>query len=81
MEKLISSGADADRRANLTASHAFYLGYECCKASTALTLSKQYRQDEALDWGYLTQPEAHHRLASKQNRIDASAEVEADENG
>jgi dihydropteroate synthase len=42
-------------------SHAFYLGYEMNKAVTALTLGKQYRQDEALDWGYLTVPEVSHR--------------------
>jgi dihydropteroate synthase-like protein len=34
--------------------HAFYLGYEMAKAVTALTLGKNYRQDEALDWGVLT---------------------------
>jgi hypothetical protein len=39
------------------ASHAFYLGYELAKATTALTLGKQYTQDEALDWGFLTRPE------------------------
>jgi dihydropteroate synthase len=44
---------------NIDAAHAFYLGYELAKARTALTLSKQYRQDEALDWGYLTEPESH----------------------
>jgi hypothetical protein len=38
-------------------SHAFYLGYELAKATTALTLGKQYTQDEALDWGFLTRPE------------------------
>ncbi len=42
------------------ASHAFYLGYEMAKAVTALTLGKQYRQDEALDWGFLTAPETSH---------------------
>ncbi len=36
---------------------AFYLGYEMAKAVTALTLGKTYRQDEALDWGLLTQRE------------------------
>jgi dihydropteroate synthase len=46
---------------NLDASHAFYLGYEMAKAVTALTLSKQYRQDEALDWGFLSVPEKPHR--------------------
>lgn len=35
-------------------SHAFYLGYEMAKAATALALGKNYRQDEALEWGMLT---------------------------
>lgn len=43
-------------------SHAFYLGFEMAKALTAQTLSKQYEQDEPLDWGFLTQPESHLRL-------------------
>ena len=47
---------------NMDASHAFYLGYEMAKAVTAKTLDKEYRQDEALDWGFLTQPEESHRL-------------------
>ncbi len=51
------------RPTNLDPSHAFYLGYEMCKAATAATLSKQYRQDESLDWGYLTRVEKHHRLS------------------
>ncbi len=42
-------------------SHAFYLGLELMKARTALTLSKDYRQDRALDWGFLTEPEVSHR--------------------
>jgi dihydropteroate synthase-like protein len=37
--------------------HAFYLGYEISKAMTALTLGKNYRQDQALNWGLLTIPE------------------------
>ena len=37
--------------------HAFYLGYEMAKAVTALTLSKNYVQDQALHWGMLTRPE------------------------
>lgn len=44
-------------RKNLDASHAFYLGYELAKAVTALTLGKDYRQDQALVWGFLTRPE------------------------
>ena len=47
---------------NVDPSHAFYLGFELAKAATALTLSKEYRQDEPLDWGFLTQPEKHQRL-------------------
>ncbi len=46
---------------NLDPTHAFYLGFEFSKAMTALTLGKQYRQDEALDWGFLTRPEDSHR--------------------
>ncbi|MGN6544380.1 MAG: DUF6513 domain-containing protein, partial [Aureliella sp.] len=34
----------------IDASHAFYLGFEMSKALTALTLDKQYEQDEALRW-------------------------------
>jgi hypothetical protein len=38
------------------------------KALTAVQLGKEYRQDESLDWGYLTQVEAgsprHHRPRS-----------------
>ncbi len=44
------------------ASHAFYLGWEMMKARTSLTLGKAYRQDQALAWGFLTEPEKVHRL-------------------
>jgi dihydropteroate synthase-like protein len=57
MEQLLSR-----RPKNLDVGHAFYLGYEMAKAVTALTLDKEYRQDEALDWGFLTRPEQSHRL-------------------
>jgi dihydropteroate synthase-like protein len=40
--------------------HAFYLGYELAKAVTALTLDKNYVQDQALRWGMLTRPEKPH---------------------
>jgi dihydropteroate synthase len=56
-ERLLATGPRS-----LDPSHAFYLGYELCKAATALTLHKQYEQDESLDWGFLTQAERHHRL-------------------
>lgn len=39
---------------SLSAEHSFYLGIELCKARTALSLGKQYVQDEALRWGFLT---------------------------
>ncbi|MBI2192290.1 MAG: dihydropteroate synthase [Planctomycetes bacterium] len=41
-------------------SHAFYLGYEMAKAMTALALHKDYRQDQALEWGFLTREENRH---------------------
>ncbi|TVP93916.1 MAG: dihydropteroate synthase [Planctomycetaceae bacterium] len=50
---------------NVDPSHAFYLGFELAKAMTALTLGKQYEQDQALRWGHLTRPEKHHRIARK----------------
>lgn len=48
--------------AKIDASHAFYLGYEMSKALTAITLDKQYEQDEPLRWGFLTRHEKSHRL-------------------
>jgi dihydropteroate synthase len=48
---------------NVDPSHAFYLGFEMCKAMIANQLGKQYTQDEALNWGHLTVPEKElHRL-------------------
>jgi len=44
----------------IDASHAFYLGYEFAKAVTALTLKKNYTQDQALRWGFLTIEETSH---------------------
>jgi dihydropteroate synthase-like protein len=61
-DQLRHSGPDGTLPKNLDAAHAFYLGYEMCKAATAMTLGKQYQQDEALAWGFLTQPEARHYL-------------------
>jgi dihydropteroate synthase len=57
-----------DQLSAVDASHAFYLGYELSKAATALALGKNYRQDEALSWGFLTVPEisARHRHQQKQ---------------
>jgi dihydropteroate synthase-like protein len=41
-------------REKIDPEHAFYLGYEMAKAVTALTLGKNYVQDQALRWGFLT---------------------------
>jgi dihydropteroate synthase-like protein len=53
------------RDPKLDSSHAFYLGYEMAKAVTALTLGKNYTQDQALCWGFLTVPEVSHRDAKE----------------
>ena len=52
---------------NVDPSHAFYLGFELSKAATALTLGKNYEQDESLDWGHLTVQEKWHRLQRKRS--------------
>jgi dihydropteroate synthase len=68
-------GIKASGRTDVDPSHAFYLGYEIAKAVTALTLGKDYRQDQALDWGHLTQPEIAHgpsRAAARVRAADAS---------
>ncbi len=65
LTRLMRSGPDGGPPKNLDASHAFYLGYEAAKAVTALTLGKQYRQDEPLDWGFLTRPEVSHRPSAR----------------
>jgi dihydropteroate synthase-like protein len=49
--------AQMQARDGIDPSHAFYLGYEMAKAVTALTLGKNYAQDQALRWGFLTVPE------------------------
>jgi hypothetical protein len=55
--------------------HAFYLGYEMAKAVTALTLGKQYTQDQALRWGHLTVAERSRgdKLAGESPPEDRSA--------
>ena len=57
--------AEMHKRQPIDVAHAFYLGYEMAKAVTALTLGKNYTQDQALRWGFLTQPEEGHREQSK----------------
>lgn len=69
MEQLRQIGPDGAPPKNLDPGHAFYLGYEMCKAATALTLGKTYHQDDALEWGLATRREARHYL---QRRGDAT---------
>jgi dihydropteroate synthase len=67
----------AATNAKLDASHAFYLGYELSKAVTALTLGKQYRQDQALAWGFLTVPEASAHERRKADKQSAKSQGES----
>jgi dihydropteroate synthase-like protein len=53
--------AQMREREEIDPAHAFYLGYEMAKAMTALTLGKNYVQDQALRWGFLMRPEEGHR--------------------
>jgi dihydropteroate synthase-like protein len=75
-ERLLRPGfggaADSHKPPAISPEHAFYLGYEMAKAATALTLAKDYRQDEALHWGYLTRPEESHRLRKSAAKSAAS---------
>ena len=54
------------------ATHAFYLGRELMKARLAITLGKTYRQEGALNWGYLTPPDdvksEHVKLTQRSRR-------------
>ena len=73
---------EAAGRTDVDPSHAFYLGYEMAKAVTALTLDKDYRQDQSLDWGHLTQPEIGHgpsRAAAEAARTAARETIPAAE--
>jgi hypothetical protein len=76
-EQLGAAGRD-----DVDPSHAFYLGYEMAKAVTALTLGKDYRQDQALDWGHLSRPEIGHgpsRAAARAAETSARREGDAPE--
>jgi hypothetical protein len=57
--------AAMQQQTEIDAAHAFYLGYELAKAVTALTLGKNYVQDQALTWGFLTRPEKSHTANDK----------------
>ena len=64
------------QREDVDPAHAFYLGYEMAKAMTALTLGKNYTQDQALRWGFLTVPEVSHRA-----KIRKGGEEQGEEGG
>jgi len=70
---------EATNPTNMNPSHAFYLGFELCKAMTAMHLGKQYRQDEALDWGYLTHAEQSHRINLHKDRRKSPKSQETDD--
>ncbi len=55
--------------AEIDASHAFYLGYEMAKAAIALALGKNYTQDRALSWGYLTVDERSRHDDSRKGSV------------
>jgi dihydropteroate synthase len=59
------------------ATHAFYLGRELMKAKLAVTLGKTYRQEGALNWGYLTPPDdqrsEHVKLTQRSRRRPAAS--------
>ena len=57
------------QRQEIDPAHAFYLGYEMAKAVTALTLGKNYTQDEALRWGLLTVPEVSHQGKMREEQV------------
>ena len=71
LEKLRTCGPQGGLPTNLDPGHAFYLGYEMAKARIALTLGKNYVQDEALDWGLATKSEDRHYL-QRTKRSDAT---------
>lgn len=59
------------------ATHAFYLGRELAKAKLAITLGKTYRQEGALQWGYLTPADdvksEHVKLTQRRRRSGGSS--------
>ena len=77
-EQLRRAGPGGGLPKNLDAAHAFYLGYEMCKAATAIALGKQYEQDEPLNWGLATRPEQHHYLRANETTATATRHHEAD---
>jgi dihydropteroate synthase len=61
-ERLLHPEDERTAPTNIDPAHAFYLGFELAKAQMAMQLGKEYRQDEALNWGFLTRHEPQHRV-------------------
>jgi dihydropteroate synthase len=59
------------------ATHAFYLGKELMKATIARELGKNYRQEEPLDWGYLTFAEPRRERVRLTNQRRARTATDA----
>lgn len=66
--ELMSRILNTEAGKTIDPAHAFYLGFELQKALTANTLGKNYEQDEALRWGFLTRDEEHHRLTRSKKK-------------
>jgi dihydropteroate synthase len=66
---------EANAQEALDPEHAFYLGYEMAKAVTALTLGKNYVQDQALRWGFLSVAEQPHRGTMPAGNDSASSQA------
>jgi len=71
-DQLQRCGSEGHLPKHLDSSHAFYLGFELCKAATALALGKQYEQDEPLDWGFLTRDEPRHYLPHQRSATNTT---------
>jgi len=59
------------------ATHAFYLGRELGKAKLAISLGKTYRQEGALQWGYLTPPDDRGPEHVKLTHVSAKSRARA----
>ena len=59
------------------ATHAFYLGRELGKAKLAISLGKTYRQEGALQWGYLTPPDDRGPEHVKLTQVSAKSRARA----
>jgi dihydropteroate synthase len=85
-DKMLLQGTDPfelfgqmSQREQIEPEHAFYLGYELAKALTALTLGKNYVQDKALRWGFLSMPDESHRDRLRREEAETQGDPSADD--